>query len=182
MYVKVIHGAIRFEKDSKVGNPSWNRRWNFEVGSSIIPIGVLVNYVANSYISWLYLSLYQYQLDQPSPNIRVGNHIKTKWRCPVYPRDWTTPIPSVVFPQFWVHVWWEIKENCIVMDFIIHQPHLLNITFQIVTLSHMHFNPSKSGSDCYIVASEFENDLWLVLILCFYFLRIGFDAFQLNTR
>ena len=168
MYVKIIHGANMFEKDPKTENPIWKRRWNFEVGASIIPIGILLTYVKTSYISWLYISVYQYQLEQTSPNNRVGIHIKMQWRCPMYPRDWTTPIPSVVFPQFWVHVWWEIKENCIVMDFIIHQPHLRNIAFQIVTIMHMHFNPSKSRSGCYIVASEFENDLWLMLILCFF--------------
>ena len=153
MYVKIIHGAINFEKDSKIGNPSWKRRWNFEVGASIIPILILVPYVKNSYISWLYISVYQYQLEQTSPNNRVGIHIKMQWRCPMYPRDLTTPIPYVVFTQFWVHFWLSIKEFCIVIDFTIHRPQLLNISFQIVTLMHMHFNPSKFGSYCYIVAS-----------------------------
>ena len=51
------------------------------------------------------------------------------------------------------------KGKFIVMDFIIRQSHLLNIAFQIFTHIHMHFTPPKSGSNCYIVASEFENDL-----------------------
>ena len=47
---------------------------------------------------------------------------------------------------------------------------------------HMHFNPSKFGSDCYIAASEFENDLWLMLILFFLNLRSGFDADKLKEN